>query len=72
MNLSSPTAAEWAAEAKDARWKRLHTELIYQPMLEAMRYLRENDYKTYIVTGGGQDFVRVYAEQVWSACRPSM
>lgn len=34
-------------------------------MLEAMRYLRDNGYKTYIVTGGGQDFVRVYAERVY-------
>src|SRR5258708_32233678 len=37
--------------------------MIYQPMLEVMRYLRDNGYKTYIVTGGGQDFVRVFAEQ---------
>jgi hypothetical protein len=34
-------------------------------MLEVLRYLRDNDYKTYIVTGGGQDFVRVYAEKVY-------
>ena len=39
--------------------------LTYQPMQEVLRYLRANDYKTYIVTGGGQDFVRVYAEQVY-------
>ena len=37
----------------------------YQPMLELLKYLRANGYKTYIVTGGGQDFVRVYAEQVY-------
>ena len=51
--------------ARHPRWKRPYTELIYQPMLEVMRYLRDNGYKTYIVTGGGQDFVRVYAEQVY-------
>jgi hypothetical protein len=34
-------------------------------MLEVLRYLRDNAYKTYIVTGGGQDFVRVYAEKVY-------
>jgi haloacid dehalogenase-like hydrolase len=47
------------------RWHRLYTELTYQPMLEVMQYLRQNGYKTYIVTGGGQDFVRVYSERVY-------
>ena len=56
---------KWIAEAKDPRWKRSYTELTYQPMLEVLHYLRDNGYKTYIVTGGGQDFVRVYAEQVY-------
>jgi phosphoglycolate phosphatase-like HAD superfamily hydrolase len=55
----------WIAEAKDPRWKRSYTELTYQPMQELLRYLRANGYKTYIVTGGGQDFVRVYAEQTY-------
>ncbi len=56
---------KWVETAKDPRWKRPFTELIYQPMLEVMRYLRDNGYKTYIVTGGGQDFVRVYSERVY-------
>ena len=56
---------QWLAKARDPRWKRPYTELIYQPMLEVMRFLRDKDYKTYIVTGGGQDFVRVYADQVY-------
>ena len=56
---------DWLAKAKHPRWNRPYTELIYQPMLEVMQYLRANGYKTYIVTGGGQDFVRVYAEQVY-------
>ena len=51
--------------ARDPRWKRPYTELVYQPMLEVLRFLRDKDYKTYIVTGGGQDFVRVYADQVY-------
>ncbi len=51
----------WLASAKDPRWKRSYTELTFQPMQEVMRYLRDNGYKTYIVTGGGQDFVRVYS-----------
>jgi phosphoglycolate phosphatase-like HAD superfamily hydrolase len=58
-------AKKWIAEAKDPRWKRPYTELTYQPMQEVLQYLRANGYKTYIVTGGGQDFVRVYAEQVY-------
>lgn len=56
---------QWLAHAKDPRWKRHHTELTYQPMQEVLQYLRANGYKTYIVTGGGQDFVRVYAEKTY-------
>jgi len=58
-------AAEWIATAKHPRWNRLYTDLTYQPMLEVMRYLRDNGYKTFIVTGGGQDFVRVYSQRVY-------
>ena len=55
----------WLATAKDPRWKRPYTELTYQPMQEVLKYLRDNGYKTYIVTGGGQDFVRVYSEATY-------
>ena len=58
-------ATKWLDSARDPRWKRPYTELTYQPMQEVMRYFRANGYKTYIVTGGGQDFVRVYAERVY-------
>jgi phosphoglycolate phosphatase-like HAD superfamily hydrolase len=58
-------AKKWIATAKDPRWKRPYTELIYQPMLEVMDYLRANGFKTYIVTGGGQDFVREYSQRVY-------
>jgi len=58
-------AKKWLAEAKDPRWKRPFTELTYQPMQEVLQYLRASGYKTYIVTGGGQDFVRVYSEQIY-------
>jgi phosphoglycolate phosphatase-like HAD superfamily hydrolase len=61
----SAEVKSWLATARDPRWKRPYTELVYQPMLELLRYLRTNGYKTYIVTGGGQDFVRVYSEQVY-------
>jgi phosphoglycolate phosphatase-like HAD superfamily hydrolase len=56
---------KWIATAKDGRWKRPYTELTYQPMQEVLSYLRANGFKTYIVTGGGQDFVRVYSERVY-------
>ena len=55
----------WMATAKHPRFNRPFTEMVYQPMLEVMRYLRDHGYKTYIVTGGGQDFVRAYAQQVY-------
>jgi len=58
-------AKKWLATAKHPRWKRPYTELVYQPMLEVLRLLRDNGYKTFIVTGGGQDFVRVYSQQVY-------
>ena len=58
-------AKKWTEEAKDGRWKRPYTELTYQPMQEVLSYLRANGFKTYIVTGGGQDFVRVYSERVY-------
>ncbi|MFZ0524503.1 MAG: HAD family hydrolase [Xanthobacteraceae bacterium] len=55
----------WLETAKHPRWKRPYTDLTYQPMLEVLQYLRDNGFKTYIVTGGGQDFVRVYSQQVY-------
>ena len=61
----SAEAKKWTASAKDPRWKRPYTELTYQPMQEVLKYLRVNGYKTYIVTGGGQDFVRTYSERVY-------
>src|SRR5262245_63885706 len=61
----SSEAKKWLEAAKNPRWKRPYTELTYLPMQEVLKYLRTNGYKTYIVTGGGQDFVRVYAEQTY-------
>ena len=55
----------WITTAKHPRFQRLYTDLVYQPMLEVMQYLRANGYKTYFVTGGGQDFVRVFSERVY-------
>jgi len=56
---------DWLAKARDPRWHRPYTELTYLPMVELLKYLRANGYKTYIVTGGGQDFVRVFAQEVY-------
>jgi phosphoglycolate phosphatase-like HAD superfamily hydrolase len=56
---------QWLATARAPRFDRPYTDLIYQPMLEVMKYLRDKGFKTYIVTGGGQEFVRVYSEQVY-------
>jgi phosphoglycolate phosphatase-like HAD superfamily hydrolase len=55
----------WITTAKAPRFDRLYTDLVYQPMLEVMKYLREKDFRVYIVTGGGQEFVRVYSDQVY-------
>jgi phosphoserine phosphatase len=56
---------DWLATAKAPRFDRPYTDLVYQPMLEVMQYLRAHGYRTYIVTGGGQEFVRVYSERVY-------
>jgi phosphoserine phosphatase len=63
----SGIVSDWLAKASHPRWKRPYTELVYQPMLEVMQYLRANGFTTYIVTGGGQAFVRVYAERVYGS-----
>ena len=56
---------DWLATAKAPRFNRPYTDLVYQPMLEVMKYLREKGFRVYIVTGGGQEFVRVYSEKVY-------
>jgi hypothetical protein len=61
----SADAGAWIEKARHPRWDRPYTELTYQPMLEVLRCLRANGYKTWIVTGGGQDFVRAYSGQVY-------
>jgi len=59
------TVRDWVATAKHPRFKRPYTDLVYQPMLELLAYLRANDFKTYIVSGGGIEFVRTFAEPVY-------
>jgi phosphoglycolate phosphatase-like HAD superfamily hydrolase len=65
-------ASRWQATAKHPRWKRPYTDLTYQPMQEVMSYLRANGYKTYIVTGGGEDFVRQYSDRVYGIPPPQV
>ena len=57
--------SDWIATARDPRFKRPYTELVYQPMLELLAYLRANGFKTFIVSGGGIEFMRPWTEQVY-------
>ncbi|MFO0798500.1 MAG: HAD family hydrolase [Gemmataceae bacterium] len=59
------TVRAWITTAKHPRLDRPYTELVYQPMLEVLAHLRANGYKTYIVSGGGVEFMRVWAERVY-------
>jgi phosphoglycolate phosphatase-like HAD superfamily hydrolase len=56
---------DWIASAKHPVTGRLYTEMVYQPMLELLAYLRDNGFKTFIVSGGGIDFMRVFADRVY-------
>ena len=58
-------AADWIGTARHPRFDRPYTELVYQPMLELLDYLRANDFKTYIVSGGGIAFMRPWTERVY-------
>jgi phosphoserine phosphatase len=55
----------WLETARDHRFKRPYTELVYQPMLELLAYLRANGFKTFIVSGGGIEFMRPWAEKTY-------
>src|SRR5262249_42687009 len=59
------TVKDWFATAKHPRFKRPYNEIVYQPMLELLAYLRGNGFKTFIVSGGGVEFMRVWAEKVY-------
>jgi len=56
---------DWLATARHPTLKRPYTELVYQPMLELLAYLRANGFKTYIVSGGGIEFMRTFSEKVY-------
>jgi phosphoglycolate phosphatase-like HAD superfamily hydrolase len=56
---------EWLATARHPKFKRPYTELVYRPMLELLAYLRANGYKTFIVSGGGIEFMRPWVQEVY-------
>jgi phosphoserine phosphatase len=58
-------AADWIGAARHPRFERPYTELVYQPMLELLEYLRANHFKTFIVSGGGVDFLRPWTQRVY-------
>src|SRR5215470_17036388 len=58
-------AADWLASARHPRFKQPYDKLVYQPQLELLNYLRQNGFKTFIVSGGGVEFMRVFAEDAY-------
>lgn len=60
---------DWLSSAKHPRFNRPYTDLVYQPMLELIDYLRANDFKTFIVSGGGIEFMRPWVEEVYGIPR---
>lgn len=61
----SKVVTDWIAAARHPQTKRLYTEMVYQPMLELLAYLRANGFKTFIVSGGGIEFMRPWTEKVY-------
>jgi len=59
------TVVDWIGTAQDPRFKRLYTDLVYQPMVELLAYLRANGFKTYIVSGGTVEFMRPWTERAY-------
>ncbi|MHA6686808.1 HAD family hydrolase [Mesorhizobium sp. A556] len=59
------TVRDWIATARHPKFDRPYNELIYQPMVELLAYLRANDFKTFIVSGGGVEFMRPWVEQAY-------
>lgn len=59
------TVKDWIATAKNPKTGKLYTEMVYQPMLELLAYLRANGFKTFIVSGGGIEFMRPWTEQIY-------
>jgi hypothetical protein len=61
----SKSVSDWIGSAKHPRFNKPYTDLVYQPMLELLAYLRENGFKTFIVSGGGIEFMRPWTEWIY-------
>ncbi|MNS98405.1 haloacid dehalogenase-like hydrolase [compost metagenome] len=64
-DVFNASVKEWIESAQHPKFKKLYTECVFQPMLEVLTYLRANGFKTFIVSGGDIDFMRVWAERVY-------
>ena len=65
MDEFAKIVTDWLATARHPQFKKPYTELVYQPMLEVLAYLRANGFKTFIVSGGGIEFMRPWSERVY-------
>lgn len=61
----SASVKDWLGKARHPRFNKLYPQLVYKPMLELLQYLRDNNFKTYIVSGGGVDFMRCWTNTVY-------
>jgi phosphoglycolate phosphatase-like HAD superfamily hydrolase len=61
----SKSVSDWIGSARHPRFNKPYTDLVYQPMLELLAYLRENGFKTFIVSGGGIEFMRPWTERIY-------
>ncbi|HNP37258.1 MAG TPA: HAD family hydrolase [Woeseiaceae bacterium] len=66
------TVTDWIAKAEHPRFKRKYTELVYQPMIELLDYLRTNGFSTYIVSGGGVAFMRPWTQKAYGIPPPNV
>ena len=64
-DVFAKTVADWIATARHPRFNRPYNELVYQPMIELMAHLRANEFKTFIVSGGGIEFMRPWTEKAY-------
>lgn len=65
-------AADWLATAEHPEKHRLFVDMIYQPMVELLEFLRANDFQTFIVSGGGEEFIRAYSEEKYGIPSPQV
>ncbi len=65
VELFQKSVADWLKSSRHPETGKYFDEMVYQPMVELLEYLRENEFKTFIVSGGGVDFMRVWTEQVY-------